>query len=81
MAPSESTFWQGVFAPAGTPPALIAKLNAVVHRIAAMPETKEFYGRLGAELSPSTPDELAATLNKEIVKWAKIAKDIGLAVD
>ena len=78
---AESTFWQGVFAPAGTPPALVAKLTAAVHRVAAMPETKEFYGKLGAELSPSTPDELAATLNKEIVKWTKIAKDIGLATD
>jgi tripartite-type tricarboxylate transporter receptor subunit TctC len=78
---AESTFWQGLFVPAGTPPALVARLNAAVHQIVAQPETKEFYGKLGAELSPSTPDQLAAVLRREIEKWTKISKDIGLATD
>jgi tripartite-type tricarboxylate transporter receptor subunit TctC len=79
--PAESTFWQGLFAPAGTPPALVARLNATVRQIVAQPETKAFYGKLGAELSPSTPDELAAVLRQEIVKWTKTSKDIGLATE
>lgn len=78
---AESTFWQGVFVPAGTPQPLIARLNAAVHRVAAMPETKDFYGKLGAELSTGTPAELATILNREIEKWTKIAKDIGLAAE
>jgi tripartite-type tricarboxylate transporter receptor subunit TctC len=79
--PAESTFWQGLFAPAGTPPALVARLNATVRQIVAQPETKAFYGKLGAELSPSTPEELAAVLRQEIVKWTKTSKDIGLATE
>jgi len=79
--PAESTFWQGVFVPGGTPPAISAKLNTVVHQIAQQQETKDFYAKLGAELAPSTPDQLAAMLRKEIDKWTKISKDIGLPTD
>ncbi len=78
---AESTFWQGVFLPAGAPQAVADKLTAAVHRVAAMPEAREFYGKLGAELSTGTPAELAAILNKDIAKWTKIAKDIGLSME
>jgi tripartite-type tricarboxylate transporter receptor subunit TctC len=76
--PAESTFWQGLFVPAGTPPAIITRLNDAVRRIVAQPETKAFYGKLGAELGAGTPDELAAVLRAEIQKWSKISKEIGL---
>ena len=76
--PAESTFWQGVFAPAGTPRPVIDRLNAAVREIVAQQETKAFYAKLGAELGASTPDELAATLRQEIAKWSKIVKDIGI---
>jgi tripartite-type tricarboxylate transporter receptor subunit TctC len=76
--PAESTFWQGLFAPSGTPPAIIARLNRAVHDIVARPETKEWYGKLGAELAAGTPDQLAALLRNELEKWSKIAKEIGL---
>ena len=76
--PAESTFWQGLFAPAGTPPAIVARLNAAVRQVIAQPETKEFYAKLGSELSASTPDELAEVLQSELEKWTKISKDIGL---
>ena len=76
--PAESTFWQGLFVPAGTSPAIVARLNEAVRRIVAQPETKDFYGKLGAELGAGTPDELAAVLRNEIAKWSKISKEIGL---
>jgi tripartite-type tricarboxylate transporter receptor subunit TctC len=78
---AETTFWQGLVAPAGTPPAVIAKINAVVRQIIAQPETKAWFGRLGAELGASTPDELAAVLRGDLDKWSKISKDIGLATE
>lgn len=78
---AESTFWQGLFAPAGTPPAITAKINAAVRQTVAQPDTKAFYGKLGAELGASTPDELAAMLRQEIEKWSKISKDIGLVTE
>ena len=75
---AESTFWQGVFVPAGTPQAIVTKLNAAMHEIAAAPEAKAFYGKLGAELAPGSPAELAALVKSETAKWEKIAKDIGM---
>ena len=76
--PAESTFWQGVFAPAGTPRAVIDRLNAAVRQVIVQDDTKAFYAKLGAELGASSPEELAATLQQEIAKWSKIVKDIGI---
>ena len=76
--PAESTFWQGLFAPAGTPAAITQKLNAAIHAIVAEPETKAWYLKLGAELAASTPEQLAGDVRKEMEKWTKIANDIGI---
>jgi tripartite-type tricarboxylate transporter receptor subunit TctC len=76
--PAESTFWLGLFAPAGTPAAILQKLNAATHAIVADPETKAWYLKLGAELSASTPEQLAGDVRKEMAKWTKIAHDIGI---
>jgi tripartite-type tricarboxylate transporter receptor subunit TctC len=78
---AESTFWQGLFAPAGTPAAIIAKLNAAVRQVVAQPQTRAFYDKLGAELATSTPEQLTALLHQEIDKWSKISKDVGLATN
>jgi tripartite-type tricarboxylate transporter receptor subunit TctC len=79
--PAESTFWQGVFAPGGTPKAVIDRLNAAVRQVIAQDDTRAFYAKLGAELGASSPEELAATLQQEIAKWSKIVKDIGIEVN
>jgi tripartite-type tricarboxylate transporter receptor subunit TctC len=76
--PAESTFWQALFAPAGTPVDIVKKLNAATHAIVAEPETRAWYLKIGAELGASSPEELGATARKEMEKWAKIANDIGL---
>jgi tripartite-type tricarboxylate transporter receptor subunit TctC len=76
--PAESTFWQGVFAPAGTPRPVIDRLNAAIRAIVAQDDTKAFYAKLGAELGASTPEQLAATLRQDSDKWSKIVKDIGI---
>lgn len=75
---AESTFWQGLFAPARTPEAIVRKLNAATHAIVAEPATKAWYQKLGAELHASTPDQLGAAVRAEMEKWAKIAAEIGI---
>jgi tripartite-type tricarboxylate transporter receptor subunit TctC len=75
---AESTFWHGVFAPAGTPPAIVQKLNAAIRTFVADPEMRGWYMNLGAELGASAPDELGSAVRKEMDKWTKIANDIGL---
>jgi tripartite-type tricarboxylate transporter receptor subunit TctC len=76
--PAESTFWQGIFAPAGTSPAIVEKLNGAVRALVNDPEMKAWYLRLGAELGASSADELGVAVRKEMDKWTKIANDIGL---
>ncbi len=75
---AESTFWQGLFAPAGTSPAIVQKLNAAAREIVADPATQAWYLKLGAELEISTPEALAGSVRKEMEKWSKIANDIGI---
>ena len=76
--PAESTFWQALFAPAGTPVEIVKKLNAAAHAIVAEPETRAWYLKIGAELGASSPDELGAMMRQDMEKWSKIANDIGL---
>jgi tripartite-type tricarboxylate transporter receptor subunit TctC len=74
----ESIGWFGLIAPAGTPPAVIKKLNQAF--VAAMndPAVKERIHQGGAEARPTTPEEFAAFIKSETDKWAAIIKAAGL---
>jgi tripartite-type tricarboxylate transporter receptor subunit TctC len=67
--------WTALLAPAGTPPAIVARLSAEVTRIMALPEVRERLVTLYQEPVGSTPAELAATLETDLAKWRRIAKD------
>ena len=70
-----ATEWYGLLAPAGTPKPIVAKLNAEMRRILALPLGE----RVAAiELSPSTPEELGALLRSEIDRWGPVIKKLGL---
>ena len=73
--------WQGLLAPAGTPKAIIDKVNAEVIRITAMPEIKERLVTLGAEPSHMSAQELTQWMKKEIPAMAKIVKDEKITVE
>jgi tripartite-type tricarboxylate transporter receptor subunit TctC len=73
----EATTWFAMFAPAGTPRDVVAKLNTEIQRVFSIPDVQDKLKQLGLEPSVSTPDELAAYQAKEIVKWAKVVKDSG----
>jgi tripartite-type tricarboxylate transporter receptor subunit TctC len=74
----ESNVWFGLFAPAGTPKAIVAKINRDVVAALNLPETREALLLQGAEAAPMTPDEFAVFLKKEIDKWGKVIKDAGI---
>jgi len=76
--PAESTFWQGVFAPVGTPEPIVSKLNAAVRAITNDPKMQAWYLKLGAELEASSPEQLGEAVSKEMKKWSKIADEIGI---
>jgi tripartite-type tricarboxylate transporter receptor subunit TctC len=77
----EATTWFAMFAPAGTPKDVVAKLNAEMQRVYKLPDVAEKMKTLGLEPWISTPEELSAYQAKEITKWAKVVKDSGAKAD
>jgi tripartite-type tricarboxylate transporter receptor subunit TctC len=77
----EIVSWQGIFAPAGTPPEIIKRLNAEIVKILKMPDVHERLEGLGVEPVANTPEEFAAFQKAEIAKWAKVVKDAGIKAD
>ncbi len=77
----EATTWFAMFAPAGTPRDVVAKLNAELRRVYALPDVAEKLKSLGLEAWISSPEELAQFQAAEITKWAKVVKDSGAKAD
>jgi tripartite-type tricarboxylate transporter receptor subunit TctC len=70
--------WNAIFAPAGTPTAVIDKLNQLIRRWLNSSETKIALEAQGLEPNPGTPQELEIWVKSEIVKWAKLIKEVGI---
>lgn len=77
----EATSWYCVVAPAGTPQAIISRLNTEIIKALNTPEMRQRLADEGAEIEPSTPAELSRFVRAEIVKWAKAVKDSGAQID
>jgi tripartite-type tricarboxylate transporter receptor subunit TctC len=77
----EATTWHGVVSTAGTPPAVINKLNAEINKVLKLPDVNATLTRQGAEVLGGTPQEFAAYIKAEIPKWAKVVKDSGARAD
>jgi tripartite-type tricarboxylate transporter receptor subunit TctC len=71
----------GLYAPAGTPPAVIDKLNRVFKQALLDPQVVESLNAKGAFPSPSTPEELARHIAKEMPMWVRLVKESGAKVD
>ena len=77
----EASSWFGILAPAGTPPDIIAKLNAEIAKWLASPEAKERMLALGANAAGGSPEDFAKHIAAETVKWQKVVKASGAKVD
>ncbi len=73
--------WGALLAPAGTPKAIVNKLNAEVVRILASPEVRDYLSSQGAIPGKGTPEDLATFTNQEIAKWAKVIRDGNIKAD
>jgi tripartite-type tricarboxylate transporter receptor subunit TctC len=69
-----SPFWLAVVAPAKTPPAIIAKLNAAFRQALAGAQTRQRLEALGAEVKIGTPEDLGKMLAAERIKWSAVVK-------
>jgi tripartite-type tricarboxylate transporter receptor subunit TctC len=77
----EVSSWQGLLAPAGTPPAIVAKLQREIARILALPEVRQRFAAVAAEPVASTPAQFRAHIESEIARWSAVARQAGVSLD
>lgn len=73
--------WMAVLAPAGTPPAVVDRLNAEIKRIQAEPETVAFYEAQKNEIAHQSPDAFRQTLADEIKRYEKIVRELNIGAE
>ncbi len=74
----ENSSWSAVAAPAGTPPAIISRLNKEFVEILKMPDIQKRHAEVGAEIIASTPEQFHAYLKSELAKFSKLVKAAGI---
>jgi len=77
----EVTTWYGLWAPAGTPPDIVNKLQAEVTKALLKQDMKEIWAAQGASSGGNTPEQFTVFIRNEVVKWAKVVKDSGARID
>ena len=77
IANYNASAWQAFVAPAGTPPAIVARLNQALLEVVKSPETQKRFLELGLRPLTSTPDELGAFMKSELVRWGKVVEAAG----
>ncbi len=77
----EALVWVGLLAPAGTPPDIVAKLNAEIGKLLHAADVVQLFAASGVEPSPTTPEEFGAYLKSEFDKWGKAVRDSGAQVN
>lgn len=77
----EFSLWWGLLAPAGTPPAVVDRLNAAVNQILAKPAIKAQFLNEGAEVAPATPAQFAEAIVDDIARWKALARQQQIVAD
>jgi tripartite-type tricarboxylate transporter receptor subunit TctC len=73
--------WAGFFAPAGTPPSIIKKLQAEIQRVAALPEVRQAFETRQSEAVSSTGEEMTRIIERDIARWTKLSKEGNIRFD
>jgi tripartite-type tricarboxylate transporter receptor subunit TctC len=73
--------WAGLVAPAGTPPAVVAKLNGALRKVIDSPDVQAKFKNIGFEGFSSTPEELGDYIKAQLVAWKKMIEDAGINGD
>jgi tripartite-type tricarboxylate transporter receptor subunit TctC len=77
----ETETWLGLIAPSATPRDIVARINAEVLRVMALPDVRDKLLAQGLTLSRSTPDQFAAHIRSEHAKWSKLIKEAGVKAE
>lgn len=73
--------WFGIFAPVGTPPAIVAKMSDAMNKVANEPDLKQLMHQIALTPTPSTPDETAALLRTEHARYGKLIKQFDIRAE
>ena len=76
-----ATPWYGMFAPAGTPKAIVSQLNAEIAKALESKDVQERLAGVGCEPFKSTPEQFAQLVRDDLPRWAKIVKESGATID
>ena len=76
-----SSIWFGIFAPKGTDPVIIKKLNLAVNDVLKQPEVRERFVSQGNTIREETPEQFKKTVHEDRIKWAKVVKDAKISID
>ena len=71
----EASVWHAFIAPRGTPPAVVETLSAEVRKALALPDVKQRLAALGADVSPTGPEPLAALVRAERERYGRLIRD------
>lgn len=74
----EVVLWTSLFAPAGTPPAVIRKLQGEIAKIVQIPEIRERMTAIGIDPNGGMPEELASQLRADLARWTRVARTAGI---
>jgi tripartite-type tricarboxylate transporter receptor subunit TctC len=74
----QSLGWFGLFAPAGTPREIVAKISADTKTVLSLPDARQRLAEQGAEPEPSTPEAFAGFVNADVAKWLDLAHKAGI---
>ena len=74
----EAAGWNGIVAPAGTPPEIIQRLGTIINEAIASPDLSKKFSAQGVEVDLKTPEQFAAMVAHEITKWAKLIKSANI---
>jgi tripartite-type tricarboxylate transporter receptor subunit TctC len=73
--------WGGILAKAGTPPAVIARLNGAVNAALKTEKVRDAFAKIGTDVGGGTPEEFGALVRAETVRWTKVIKDAGIKIN
>jgi tripartite-type tricarboxylate transporter receptor subunit TctC len=77
----EFRLWYGMVAPAGTPPAVIDRLNSALRKTMASADVQQKLSSIGGNLNVGSPQEFGTLVRDEVVRWTKLARDLNIHVD
>ena len=73
--------WAGILVKAGTPPAVIARLNEAINKALKTDKVRDALTRIGTDVGGGTPEEFGAHVHAETLRWTKVIKDAGIKIN